>query len=157
MIGDTIRQLEWRLNDGACSNEEVAQIGTVLNDLYRTQALLANPKSPVQDVQRSDVLQGEWPMPQAGEETTDYTSSDPAFGPKPKTADGWIKCSDQMPPNDVWILCYREEGSGICPWSIVVHHADEERLTRYWKNAYGMMYGGPWPFTHWKPLVPPKD
>ena len=51
-------------------------------------------------------MERQWPEPKDGEPRLHIKEP----GNSPVTPDGWISCSDRMPPQDDWILIYSKHG-----------------------------------------------
>lgn len=64
----------------------------------------------------------------------------------PELPDGWIKCSERMPPDGEDVVC-AAEFFGPGDWRRKVGHSR--------KNGEWRVYGASWTPSHWQPLPPP--
>lgn len=69
----------------------------------------------------------------------------------------WIKCSEQMPEPDVWVLICNVQLGGV---DMGIYRNDEYlEDDEHWQNEQGepIEAYSSWPVTHWMPLPEPPE
>lgn len=69
----------------------------------------------------------------------------------------WIKCSEQMPEPDVWVLICNVQLGGV---DMGIYRNDEYlEDDEHWQNEQGepIEAYSSWPVTHWIPLPEPPE